>query len=118
MFDVCRWIIPACACVYRYPVEPGISKGGDPSEFLKKNPAPYPSQNVDKHIVEFCLRDIVCHTNMDLTWFDSKAESVGRKQCSASTMRKKRQFKNDKTMAKTCETRGYRTVSVAYDRGS
>jgi hypothetical protein len=37
---------------------------------------------------------------MDLTWFDSKAESVGRKQCSASTMRKNGNVKMTKQWQK------------------
>ena len=64
-----------CVCLrVSLPSRAWNFQGGWPLGISEKSPAPYPFQNVDKHIVSFCLRDIVCpyKHGFDMVWPQSR----------------------------------------------
>lgn len=69
-----------------YPLEPGISKGSGRSKVSEQILPPYP-QTVANHIVSSCWRAVCVCTNMVLTWFYNKTQSVAYHRWSQSAAR-------------------------------
>ena len=69
-----------------YPLEPGISKGSGPSKVSEQILPPTP-QTVANHIVSSCWRAVCVCTNMVLTWFYNKTQSVAYHRWSQSAAR-------------------------------